>query len=233
MLLLGTALAFGFFGSLHCLGMCAPIAWAVPQNEKKKKVWVANRLAYNSGRMITYSFLGAIAGFFGEMLSMAGVQQGLSVLAGATIIIGALLLNGKLSGNIKIKPLQKLFLNIKVRIGALLKTNNFKSNLSLGLLNGLLPCGLVYMALVAAISMGTFYGGAAYMALFGLGTFPMMLGAAYLGFSFKSNFTSAWLKFVPKLLVLVGLILILRGLNLDIPYVSPKLNSDMPGMICD
>ena len=233
MLLLGTALAFGFFGSLHCLGMCAPIAWAVPQNESKKKIWVANRLAYNTGRLIAYSALGAIAGLFGEMLSMAGVQQGLSILAGATIVVSELLLNGKLSANIKFKPAQNLFLKIKMRIGSLLKTNSFKSNFTLGLLNGLLPCGLVYMALVAAISMGSFYGGAAYMALFGLGTFPMMLGAAYLGFSFKSNFSSTYFKFVPKLLVLVGLVLILRGLNLGIPYVSPQLSSDMPGMVCD
>lgn len=233
MLLLGTALAFGFFGSLHCLGMCAPIVWAVPQNEKKRKKWLANRLAYNSGRIITYSFLGAIAGLFGEVLTLAGMQQGLSVLAGFTIVIGALLLNGKLSGNIRIRPLQKFFLHIKVKIGGVLKTNNFKSNLTLGLLNGFLPCGLVYMALVAAVSMGTFYGGAAYMALFGFGTFPMMMGAAYLGFSFKGNFSASWFRFVPKLLVLVGMILILRGLNLGIPYVSPKLITDHPVLVCE
>lgn len=232
-MLLATAIAFGFLGSLHCLGMCAPIAWAIPQNEKKRSTWAFNRLAYNSGRLVTYSILGAFIGVFGELLSFAGIQQWLSILAGITVIVGALLLKGKLPSSLNFKPAQKAFLFIKMSIGSLLKSNNLKSNLTLGLLNGMLPCGLVYMALVAALSMGSILGGAAYMALFGLGTFPMMIGAAFLGVTFKGRFNVVWIRFMPKLIVLVGLILILRGMNLGIPYLSPKVNTETTAIVCD
>jgi hypothetical protein len=231
-MLLSTAFLFGFLGSLHCLGMCAPIAWAIPQNEKKRSTWAVNRLAYNSGRLFTYSILGVLVGVFGELLAFAGIQQWLSILAGITVVIGALVLNGKIPTTIRFSPAQKAFLFIKTKIGHLLKVNNFKSNFSLGLLNGMLPCGLVYMALVAAMSMGSLAGGSAYMALFGLGTFPMMIGAAFLGISFKGKFTKVWFKFMPKMLVLVGLILILRGMNLGIPYLSSTPTSLTEITIC-
>lgn len=231
-MLLSTAILFGFLGSLHCLGMCAPIAWAIPQNEKKRSAWAVNRLAYNTGRAITYSVLGAFVGVFGQLLLFAGIQQWLSILAGITVVAGALMLNGKLPSSLSFKPAQKAFIFIKTRIGSLLRVNNLKSNFALGLLNGLLPCGLVYMALIAALSMGSVLGGAAYMALFGLGTFPMMIGAAFLGVSFRGKFNNIWIRFMPKMLVLVGLLLILRGMNLDIPYLSPALSNQSEITVC-
>lgn len=87
MLLLGTALVFGLLGSLHCLGMCAPLLWAVPQNESKKILWWQNRSLYNVGRAITYAFLGALFGLIGESLSLVGLQQKISIGTGILILV--------------------------------------------------------------------------------------------------------------------------------------------------
>lgn len=225
-MLLSTAILVGLLGSFHCLGMCAPITWAVPGNKQKRGRWLAGRLVYNSGRLITYAGLGVIAGLLGSSLSMAGWQQGLSIGAGSLMLLGVLFFGMEVPDKALLKPLSRLVLWVKRQIGGLLAKKGFKAQLALGLLNGLLPCGLVYAALIAALSMGSVQGGALYMTLFGLGTFPMMLAAALFGKMMSQRFKQRVWNFAPKMVAIVGILFILRGLNLGIPYVSPALTSD-------
>ncbi|MCO6357751.1 sulfite exporter TauE/SafE family protein [Roseivirga pacifica] len=232
MVLLGTAFVFGLLGSLHCLGMCAPLIWALPQDKAKKSKWWANRLAYNFGRSITYALLGVTIGLLGQTFALAGLQQYMSIIAGAVLLLILLFSKGHVPLNIGFGPATKLFAWVRSKMGRLIRGSTAGSNLMLGLLNGLLPCGLVYMALVAALSMGTIVGSGVYMMLFGLGTFPMMIAAAFLGSRIKGLKSGLLNRWAPRFLVVVSLLLIMRGLGLGIPYVSPAFGSEKEISIC-
>jgi len=231
-MLLSTAILVGFLGSFHCLGMCAPIIWAVPDASQNRSKWLANKLTYNFGRVITYSVLGAIVGLLGELFAFAGFQQWLSIIAGVAMIFGVIIFKGEMPKTTIFKPLAKVMVWVKTKMSKLIMAKGWKANLSLGIVNGLLPCGLVYVALMAAVSMGDFFGGAAYMALFGLGTLPMMIAAAVLGKTVGHTFKAQVVRFTPKLMVILGILFVLRGLNIGIPYISPKLTSDSEIINC-
>lgn len=232
MVLLGTAFVFGLLGSLHCLGMCAPLIWALPQDKSKRAKWWGNRLSYNFGRSITYAVLGAVIGLLGQTFALAGLQQYMSIIAGIVLLLILLFSGGHVPLNIHFGPATKLFAWVRTKMGGLLKGNTASTNFMLGLFNGLLPCGLVYMALVAALSMGTIAGSAVYMVLFGLGTFPMMIAAAMLGGRMKSLKNGLLNRWAPRFLVVVSLLLIMRGLGLGIPYVSPAFGTANEITIC-
>ena len=218
-MLLYTAILFGLAGSLHCLGMCAPIAWAIPNYGRNRWRWLANKSLYNSGRVITYAGMGAIVGLLGHALNSAQWQRGLSIGAGVILISGVLIWGNSTRMP---KQLSGLVLWVRLRISNLLAKKGGSAHLVLGMLNGLLPCGLVYAALIGALSMGSIEGGIFYMALFGLGTFPMMLGAALFGNLIGARLRQRAVRMVPYMVMVVGLLFVLRGLNLGIPYVSPR-----------
>ncbi|NVK84493.1 MAG: sulfite exporter TauE/SafE family protein [Cytophagia bacterium] len=233
MLLLWTGFLFGLFGSMHCLGMCAPLIWALPQQKQKRSIWWRNKLAYNLGRAITYAFLGLLIGLVGETFSFAGFQQYLSIGTGVLMIIFLVLTRGRIPQSFYLKPLNRMVLKVKARLGKLLQGNTFRSNALMGLYNGLLPCGLVYMALLASLSMSSLGGSALYMVFFGLGTFPMMLAAAFFGNSIKQWNQKIFSQWVPRFILLVAVLLIFRGLNLGVPYLSPKLSAGNEIVICE
>jgi uncharacterized protein len=230
--LLVSAIIFGFLGSLHCLGMCAPLLWAIPDNQANKKRWLITKVLYNSGRLVTYSLLGLLIGLIGESFQLFGLQQHLSWITGLFLLLGLAL---SYKGYLITKNTKLGFrLNAKLRtmLSQYMTKQGLSSHLIFGLLNGLLPCGLVYMALLASVSMGSALGGASYMAIFGLGTFPMMFLAAYMGSSFKKMKKINVNKLAPKLVFLVAILLIIRGLNLGIPYLSPRISSPDQITIC-
>lgn len=181
---------------------------------------------------MTYAVLGALFGLVGKSLSLIGLQQYLSIGTGVLILLLLIFSGGHIPSNFQIPAIQRLVSKVRAGLGKRLGGNSFSSHLTFGLLNGLLPCGLVYMGLFASVSMGTIEGGALYMLIFGLGTFPMMLGAAYFGTRLKQLKTN-WVKaLIPKMIIVVSLLLILRGLNLGIPYVSPALNDEADVTLC-
>ena len=231
-MLLQTAIILGFAGSLHCLGMCAPLLWAAPEATASRGKWILNKSAYNIGRAVTYALLGAIFGVIGKSLNLIGLQQYLSIGAGVLILLLLLLSGGHIPSNFQIPLLQRMVSKVRSALGKQLGKSTTGAHLSFGLLNGLLPCGLVYMALFASVSMGSIEGAALYMFLFGLGTFPMMFGAAFLGSRLKSVKASWTKSLIPKMVMLVSVLLILRGLNLGIPYVSPALNDTNDVTLC-
>ncbi len=232
-MLLATAIAFGFLGSLHCLGMCAPLLWAIPENPQKRARWWINKLIYNTGRISIYALLGLLVGFIGEGVSLVGWQQHISWITGVILILGlALSIWGS---RIRIFSSFSTGFNQRVKRGLskTLASKTYRSQLMFGVFNGLLPCGLVYMALIASLSMTSIGGSMAYMALFGLGTIPMMLGAAYFKKSIQSLKSISFNKLYPKIVLTIAVLLIVRGMNLGIPYLSPKVDMSAGMTICE
>ena len=120
------------------------------------------------------------------------------------------------------QPLYRLIGNIKKALGTALQKKSADTFLTIGFLNGFLPCGLVYMAVLGAIAMGNPWKGALYMALFGLGTVPLMTTAIYFSGIIKGSTRQKIRKLIPVFVIFVGILFILRGMGLGIPYVSPK-----------
>jgi sulfite exporter TauE/SafE len=213
-----SAFVFGLLGSFHCVGMCGPIVLAVPGKSLLSKV------SYNIGRAVTYTLMGAIIGFVGEGFSFFGWQQALSVAVGVAMLLIVLFTKYKhfdlpMSGAFK-----KLWILSKNKLTPLFNSKSAAAPFFIGLINGLLPCGLVYAALFAAVSMGGISESAAYMALFGLGTAPLLIVVSVFGNVLSPALRARFNKTVPYFLGLVAILLILRGLNLGIPLISPKMD---------
>ena len=217
------AFVVGLVGSLHCIGMCGPIAIALPVPNSGNLSFFTGRILYNLGRVATYSFLGAALGLLGNKIALAGAQQAVSIVLGVVIII-AVLLPQKYKNHFAQHTLtQKLAQPLKANIGVLFKKGTFSAMFLIGILNGFLPCGLVYVALAGAIASGDVISGAAVMILFGLGTVPAMFAASVFGKFINIGIRAKLRKAVPVLAIILGVIFILRGMNLGIPFLSPKL----------
>jgi len=211
----------GFLGSFHCIGMCGPIALALPIGKASNVQLVISRILYNLGRVVTYSFFGAIFGLFGKGIAIAGLQRYGSIILGLTILI-YYLLPGKYKGKLSITKPYLFFSNfVKKSFKKLTNTGSIHSLFLFGIINGFLPCGFVYVALAGAITTGDFLSGIIFMALFGLGTVPIMLAASLAGKFITTGFRSKINKLIPVFAILLAIIFILRGLSLGIPYLSP------------
>ncbi len=220
-----TAFAMGLVGSFHCVGMCGPIALSLPINSDSFLSKFSGALLYNAGRIITYSVFGLLFGSIGKTIALFGYQQWLSIILGV-LIIAFIILPKKMSvfnsNNFLLSRLSKL----RERLGKLLLKKNYSSLFSIGLLNGLLPCGLVYMAVAGAIAAGDVFKSIFFMAFFGLGTLPMMWGIAFFGNFININMRQKIRKAYPYMMMLMACMLIVRGMGLGIPYLSPKVNTE-------
>jgi len=215
------ALGLGFASSLHCVGMCGPIAFSLGLNPQNKLDFTFRNLTYQFGRVTTYTVLGAILGIIGYGATFAGFQNLLSIVAGVMMILMAILPKN-LGDNLGFKPFSKLMYKIKKGLGKFLRRKNYSSLYITGLLNGLLPCGAVYAALTGSLAMGSVPGGAVFMTFFGLGTIPLMFASVVAGNLITIQTRQKILKFLPYLMILLGVLFILRGLELNIPYISPS-----------
>lgn len=217
------ALSMGLLGSFHCIGMCGPIAVALPV---KTDSWFSRALGasfYNIGRAITYGFMGAIFGLVGKGLNLVGLQQitsiGIGVLMILSVLFPLLFKNKQLLDNFANKIVQKL----KSAFSKLFKIQSNYALFIIGILNGFLPCGLVYMAIAGAIATGEILDGTIYMVIFGLGTLPIMLSLTLTSQVISIGFRNKIKKIIPIFIIIIGLLFILRGMNLGIKYISPKL----------
>ncbi len=214
------AFIIGLFGSLHCVGMCGPLAFAIPYQQENKWTTLFKKISYNLGRAVSYAFLGLLIGLLGKQLWMAGLQQSISILSGILIILAVLPQIIILKNSNAYKP-NRFTLIVNKLIGKAIK--NKVGHLYLGLLNGFLPCGFVYLGLATAINTDSAYQSALFMFVFGLGTMPLML-LAMLGVNFSKPIFRQKIKvFLPYITLCLGIWFVIRGLNLDIPFLSPKI----------
>ncbi len=223
--MLYSAFILGLISSFHCIGMCGPIAMMLPvdhQNEAKK---VTQILTYHLGRLTAYATIGLIFGLLGRGFFLAGLQQNMSILIGVAMIIVVLIPEKVFSRYNFSKPVYKVISKIKSSLGNQFKNRSYKSLFTIGLLNGFLPCGMVYVALFGAIAMQSAGLGILYMLLFGLGTMPLMTIIVYIHSLIQLPFRNKIQKAIPYVAVTIGVLFILRGLGLGIPYISPSTMS--------
>jgi len=217
-----SALILGFMGSLHCVGMCGPIAFMLPVDRKNNIKRVFQISLYHMGRLMAYGLIGLVFGILGKGLYVFGMQQKLSIAIGALMILLAVLPVRTLHKFKVSKPIYRVISKIKNTLGASFKRKTADTFLTIGFLNGFLPCGLVYIAVFGAIASGNVAQGSLYMVLFGAGTIPLMTTAVYFSGFLKGNRKQKIQKLIPVFVVLMGTLFILRGLGLGIPYVSPR-----------
>lgn len=218
--LISAALIFGFLTGFHCIGMCGPIAVSLPLKSNSIAARVTSALVYNGGRTITYAAMGLVFGIVGQGFRLAGLQQSLSIAIGVIMIVSVffpLLFNSIAAKS----PLYPMVSKLKERLGLLFERKSYSSLFSIGLLNGLLPCGPVYAAIGLSLAAGNALNGMFYMALFGLGTIPIMLGLNLLGNFVTMPVRRYMRKVVPVFIVIMGLWFVLKGMGLGIHLVSP------------
>ncbi len=220
--MLYTAFFFGLISSLHCIGMCGPIAMMLPVERNNPTKKATQILTYHIGRLVAYATIGFIFGLVGKGFFMAGLQQRLSIFIGL-LMIAVIVIPEKVFAKYNFsKPVYQLISKVKTTLGAQFKNKSYPSLFTIGLLNGFLPCGLVYVALFGAIAMQSPSLGVMYMILFGLGTVPMMSSVVYMNSFMTLSFRSKIQKVIPFVGVLIGVLFIMRGMGLGIPYVSPS-----------
>lgn len=214
------ALMMGLIGSFHCVGMCGPIAIALPLGSRDWSSKLTGGLLYNIGRTITYGLLGVVFGLVGAGLSLAGLQKWVSIIMGSIMIFSVIF--PSLGHRINSGGGLFSFMNsVKTRLQKLFRKSSNSSLFFIGLLNGLLPCGLVYMALAGALATGSLTGSVLFMVFFGLGTIPMLISVSLIGSLAGQKLKHIINKIIPVIVVLIGLLFILRGLELGIKYISP------------
>lgn len=223
--MLYTAFFFGLISSFHCIGMCGPIAMMLPVDQNNSTKKATQVLTYHMGRLTAYATIGLVFGLVGKGFFMAGIQQNLSVFIGIAMIAVVLIPEKIVAKHNFSKPVFVLLSKIKTALGGQFRNKSYQSLFTIGVLNGFLPCGMVYVALFGAIAMQNAGFGVLYMILFGLGTVPMMSSVVYINSYLTLPIRNKIQKVIPYVAVLIGVLFILRGLGLGIPYVSPSNTS--------
>jgi sulfite exporter TauE/SafE len=222
--LIGSAFVMGLAGSLHCIGMCGPLALSLPLTHKNELSRITGGLIYNSGRILSYASMGLCFGSLGNLIIATEWQSGLSIALGVIILL-YLLFPGKYFHFSSRRTLAKPFMFLRQQLGKLFQSKKLSSLFFIGVLNGFLPCGLVYLALSSSIISAGPVNGGMFMLFFGLGTFPMMFATVLMGNYLNQSLRQKIHKAVPALLFFMAVLLILRGMNLGIPFISPALGA--------
>ena len=219
-----TAVTIGLMGSLHCVGMCGPIAMAVPLNNHGQGYRILGSFNYLLGKAITYSLLGLFSGTFAKMIELTGFQRYMSLFTGVLILL-IFMLQKFGNGTFGLERLNYQWVALlKQQFNKFLKEKNLLSAFLIGLVNGVLPCGLVYIALAGAVGAGGWSQSMFYMFLFGLATMPLMFVLIIFKGKLSSSYKGLFQKISPAFTIILAALLIIRGLNLGIPYFSPKVN---------
>ncbi len=231
--MISAALLLGLVSSLHCVGMCGPIALMLPLDRQNAGRKALQLLSYHSGRLVSYTVLGMLFGILGKGLYLAGLQQKLSILAGAAMIVMVLISEKTFSRFNLSGPVGMLLGQARAAMARQFGRTTPLAMLTIGILNGLLPCGMVYAALLGAVALQDVVAGMSFMFFFGIGTMVLMSLVPYLGHTFSPSRRNRIRQFVPIAVGLLGVLFIIRGMGLSIPYVSPSSMSLFLGQAPD
>ncbi|MFM1929220.1 MAG: hypothetical protein RL387_548 [Bacteroidota bacterium] len=222
---LGIGFLMGLIGSVHCIGMCGPLTMALPYSQQQSIFKYLAMALYHLGKIASYAMLGLVVGLFGKQIFVIDTQQSLSIIIGILMVVYVVWVY-LVKVNARFNPLQFLQVPVLKALSSLFKNKHILVFILLGFLNGLLPCGMVYLALGSAMSTGNAFDAAIFMAFFGVGTMPALimvaLGGQIIGFEWRRKLQAA----VPLFIFGMGLILILRGMNLGIPMISPHIETN-------
>jgi sulfite exporter TauE/SafE len=226
------AISLGFLGSFHCIGMCGPIALALPVHQYSILKKYIGILLYNLGRITTYTCLGLLFGLMGQSFFIGGLQQGVSIAIGILLLASVILPHFSFINLPGLSFIYKFINTVKLKLGKLFHQKGLHFLYFIGLLNGLLPCGLVYLGIAGAIATGHYVKGGQFMFFFGIGTAPIMFAATALGQFISASNRNVIRKTIPVMVTIMAVMLILRGLNLGIPYVSPRFEKTTQTVSC-
>lgn len=218
------AFFMGLFGSIHCTLMCGPLLFALQQNQQLSFAVATNKILYQVGRILTYGFIGLLFGWLGSSVVMKGWQQGFSLVTGAILVLIGL----SYAYIHKLPALARVQTQAIQPFAKAMGKWLYKPNGAFiaGMMNGFLPCGMVYMALASAMNADDMVSSFQFMVLFGLGTLPLMLLFSFFTHLPRKLFKFKFTSLLPALYILMGVWFLLRGANWDIPYLSPLLNID-------
>lgn len=217
------AISLGLLSSLHCIGMCGPLALAVPVSQNNPLQKLVGALLYHGGRSSSYALMGLLLGMLGGAFAAAfsGAQQYMSLSLGVAMLFYAIVPAVKPGNNIFSKLSSKAFDFLRTQMGKYFFRKGSGSLYFMGMLNGLLPCGMVYLALASSLATANMLKGMTFMLLFGVGTMPAMLTISLFG----SLYAARWRKHLriaaPYMFGIIGILLVLRGMQLGIPFISP------------
>lgn len=215
-------LILGLMTSFHCVGMCGPIALALPLSGDTKAKKLLGAVLYNLGRTVTYAAMGGVFGLVGQGLSTLGFQRWVSIITG-TIMIATVFFPSIFSFKLDVdKGMYSIVGRLRAILKKLFSTKSMGSLFLIGLLNGLLPCGPLYAAVIISAGTGSAIGSITFMTLFGLGTIPLLFAVTILGNFISEGIRNKINNLIPVVIVIMGVLFILRGLALGIPFVSPS-----------
>lgn len=220
--MLYSAFIFGLISSFHCVGMCGPIAMMLPVDRTNEAKKVTQIITYHLGKLTSYGLLGLIFGLLGKSFYLAGLQQQLSIILGILMIVVAVVPEKVFAKYNFSKPVYRIITKIKSSLGQHFKNKSYGSLFIIGLLNGFLPCGMVYVAIFGTIAMQSVSLGILYMILFGIGTIPLLTAVVYLSNILSLSFRQTIQNMIPLVAIIIGMLFIIRGLGLNIPYLSPS-----------
>lgn len=220
---IGLMLSLGLLSSLHCAQMCGPIvvtyslASIQDQNATRSR-WASlpSHLAYNAGRILTYTLLGALAGLLGQSMTwmgrLAGFSHTASIVAGVTMIVGGIAMMGWLPAIASLGQSSAAVTSRFLRpLRELLTSPKLSRRFALGLALGFLPCGLIYAALVKSLAAGSAIGGAISMLAFGIGTAVSLLAIGLLSTSFRGRLVRWSSQIAASAVIVMGAVLLWRA----------------------
>ena len=228
---LWAALMVGVLGSLHCVGMCGPIALALPFHAQKWGHVVLSSTLYNGGRIIGYATIGLFFGLIGQSFSMVGLQKVLSVSIGALILVALLATQLSVPSRWTPAVIQRLYSHLQKGIANGLRRLHSGSDmndgshlgqqsallLGIGYANAFIPCGLVYLAIAGSVTQASIGQGVLFMTFFGIGTLPLMLSLGLSQHLVHPKMRLMIRRLNPLVLLFFAGLFILRGLNIDLP----------------
>lgn len=227
--LFSIAFILGLSSSLHCIGMCGPIAMILPIQQAAPAEKLAKTFIYHLGRVLVYASFGTLFGVMGKTFQLMGILQTISIVFGVLIIVGIIFPSVFAKFHFFNRMHMKMNGIVHSTFGKLIKQKSAAALLLLGMMNGLLPCGAVYFALLGSLVYGSLLEGALFMAVFGLGTLPSMTTITYFASNISISLRAKFRKASPVVLIVFGSLFIVRGMNLDIPYISPKVEVNQAG----
>lgn len=223
------AFLMGLLGSLHCAVMCGPLMLSLPIQKTSYLKSAFQLLLYQFGRVLVYTSMGVLVGWVGSSFTIFANQQTLSLIIGMILVVFVILqFSGFYSKNLNnlqykiVAPISKL-------MGKLFGLPLW--GFFAGLLNGLIPCGMVYLALATALNTATIQGGATFMFLFGLGTTPLMLMISLGGIYLKRYIKFDTRRLIPYFMLFIGILFIMRSADLGIPFLSPNSGHHAPSSV--
>ena len=223
----------GLIGSVHCIGMCGPLVMALPISQQTHFQKWQSILLYHAGKISSYAVLGILLGMFGSQLPLYGAQENLSIVMGSIMllyVVYVFVIKPKLIP--RFLQFNLLYTFIVKKMGQLFQRKNRAVFYLIGILNGLLPCGMIYVALTSALATQNILQGGLIMTFFGIGTMPALIMVAIGGQYFGITIRKKIQNLLPIFIFTVGVLLILRGMNLGIPFISPHLGIGVDKISC-